>query len=142
MREDRAAAADSRVVISTYHTVINRIDEQEDGRRLFGPGHFDLIFIDEAHRSVYQTFGAIFDYFDGLLIGLTATPRDEVDRNTYDLFRLEKGVPTAYYELKEAVDDGYLVPPLGMETGTKFLRGGIHYDDLSEDCLLYTSRCV
>ena len=133
LREDRAAAADSRVVISTYHTVINRIDEQEDGRRLFGPGHFDLIFIDEAHRSVYQTFGAIFDYFDGLLIGLTATPRDEVDRNTYDLFRLEKGVPTAYYELKEAVDDGYLVPPLGMETGTKFLRGGIHYDDLSED---------
>ena len=126
-------AADSRVVVSTYHTIMNQIDRQEDGQRLFTPGHFDLIIIDEAHRSVYQKFGAIFNYFDSLLIGLTATPRDEVDRNTYRLFELEQGVPTAFYELDDAVADGYLVPPLVMETGTKFLRGGIHYDDLSEE---------
>lgn len=133
LREDREAAAESRVVVSTYHTIMNRIDEQEDGRRLFTPGHFDLIIVDEAHRSVYRKFGAIFDYFDGLLVGLTATPRDEVDRNTYELFKLEKGVPTAFYELDQAVDDGYLVPPRSMESGTKFLRGGIRYDDLSEE---------
>ncbi len=131
--EDAEAAADSRVVLSTYHTVMNRIDAQEDGRRLFTPGHFDLIIVDEAHRSVYQKFGAIFDYFDGLLIGLTATPRDEVDRNTYHLFELEQGVPTAFYELDDAVADGYLVPPLALETGTGFLREGIHYDDLSPE---------
>jgi type I restriction enzyme R subunit len=126
-------AADSRVVASTYHTLLNLIDRQEDGQRLFTPGHFDLIIIDEAHRSVYRKFGAIFDYFDGLLIGLTATPRDEVDRNTYELFRLEKGVPTAFYELDDAVADGFLVPPLAVETGTKFLRGGIRYDELSDE---------
>jgi type I restriction enzyme, R subunit len=62
-------------------------------------GHFDLVIIDEAHRSVYKTFGAIFDYFDSLLIGLTATPKDEVDRNTYDLFNVEDGVPTFAYDL-------------------------------------------
>ncbi len=112
---------------------MNQIDRQEGGRRLFTPGHFDLIIIDEAHRSVYQKFGAIFDYFDGLLIGLTATPRDEVDRNTYRLFDLEQGVPTAFYELDDAVADGFLVPPLALEGGTKFLRAGIHYDDLSEE---------
>ena len=52
-------------------------------------GHFVLIIIDESHRSVYQKYGEIFRYFDSLLVGLTATPRDEVDKNTYDLFELE-----------------------------------------------------
>ena len=78
-----------RVYVSTYPTMMNLIDETADGKRRFGPGHFDLVVIDEAHRSVYRKYGAIFDYFDSLLVGLTATPKDEVDRNTYRLFDLQ-----------------------------------------------------
>ena len=88
------------------------IDETSTtGSRRFGVGHFDLVVIDEAHRSVYRKYRAIFDYFDSLLVGLTATPKDEVDTNTYDLFDLENGVPTDAYSLDEAVSDGFLVPP-------------------------------
>ena len=89
--------------------------------------------IDEAHRSVFQKYRAIFDYFDSLLVGLTATPREEIDRNTYGLFDLETGVPTDAYGLDEAVADGYLVPPRAVSVPLKFLREGIRYDDLSED---------
>lgn len=84
----------SRIVLSTYPTMMNCIDEAKGGNKRFSPGHFDLIVIDEAHRSIYQKYRAIFEYFDSLLLGLTATPRSEVDRNTYQLFELEKGVPT------------------------------------------------
>lgn len=62
------------------------IDDAEDGQRRFGPGHFDLIIIDEAHRSVYQKYGAIFDYFDSLLVGLTATPKNEIDFATHTAY--------------------------------------------------------
>ncbi len=93
-------------------TMMNMIDDTAlDGQRRFGVGHFDLVIIDEAHRSVYQKYRAIFEYFDSLLVGLTATPKDEVDRNTYDLFELETGVPTDAYELDQAIGDEYLVPP-------------------------------
>ena len=85
----------------------------------FSVGHFDLIIIDEAHRSVYQKYGAIFDYFDSLLIGLTATPRGEVDRNTYKLFELDLHQPTYAYELTQAVEDGFLVPPTGHISTTQ-----------------------
>lgn len=124
---------DSRVYVSTYPTMMGQINEVEDGLRRFGVGHFDLVVIDEAHRSVYQKYRAIFDYFDSLLVGLTATPKDEVDRNTYSLFDLEKGVPTYSYDLDQAVDDGWLVPYVPVEVPLKFLRGGIKYDDLSEE---------
>lgn len=124
---------ESRVYVSTYPTIMGQINEVEDGLRRFGVGHFDLIVIDEAHRSVYQKYRAIFDYFDSLLVGLTATPKDEVDRNTYSLFDLEKGVPTYSYDLDQAVDDGYLVPYVPVEVPLKFLRGGIKYDDLPEE---------
>ncbi|NYI71996.1 type I restriction enzyme R subunit [Naumannella cuiyingiana] len=126
-------AVDGRVYVSTYPTMMNLINEVDSGRRRFGPGHFDLIVIDEAHRSVYAKYGAIFDYFDSLLIGLTATPKDEVDHNTYRLFHLEDGVPTDNYSLDEAVEAGYLVPPKGISVGTQFLRSGIKYDDLTEE---------
>lgn len=126
-------AADSRVYVSTYPTMLGLINEIEEGRRRFGVGYFDLVIIDEAHRSVYQKYRAIFEYFDSLLIGLTATPKDEVDRNTYSLFDLEKGVPTYAYELNEAVADGFLVPARPVEVPLKFLRKGIKYDDLSEE---------
>ncbi len=128
-----------RVYASTYPTMMNLINELSDDadpsvvKRKFGPGYFDLVVIDEAHRSVYQKYGTIFDWFDGLLVGLTATPKDEVDHNTYRLFHLEDGVPTDAYSLDEAVADGYLVPPKGVSVGTKFLRQGIRYDDLSDE---------
>ncbi len=122
-----------RVYVSTYPTMMNLINEQTGSGRRFGPGYFDLIVIDEAHRSVYAKYGAIFDWFDGLLLGLTATPKDEIDHNTYRLFNLEDGVPTDAYSLEEAVADGYLVPPKGVSVGTKFMRQGIKYDDLSDD---------
>jgi type I restriction enzyme, R subunit len=125
--------ADGRVYVSTYPTMMNLIDQVDDAGRRFGPGYFDLIVIDEAHRSIYAKYGAIFEYFDAQLVGLTATPKDEVDHNTYRLFHLEDGVPTDAYSLDEAVDAGYLVPPKGVSVGTKFLRAGIKYDDLTED---------
>ena len=99
----------------------------------FGPGHFDLIVVDEAHRSVYQKYRAIFDYFDSMLVGLTATPKDEIDRNTFSLFNLQDGVPTDVYELSNAVADGYLVPPRGVSVPLRFVRSGIRYDQLSEE---------
>ena len=123
----------SRVFLSTYPTMMGLIDDLKTGARRFGVGHFDLIVIDEAHRSVYQKYGAIFDYFDSLLVGLTATPKSEVDKNTYRLFDLESGVPTFAYELAEAVSDGFLVPPIPFSVPLKFQREGIKYDDLSDD---------
>ena len=106
--------SNGRVYVATYPTMMNLMNEVgDDGQRRFGPGYFDLVVIDEAHRSVYAKYGAIFDYFDSLLLGLTATPKDEVDRNTYTLFNLEDGVPTDAYSLDEAVAEGYLVPGLG-----------------------------
>lgn len=124
---------EGRVYVSTYPTMMGLIDEAQDGQRRFGVGHFDLIVIDEAHRSVYQKYRAIFDYFDSLLVGLTATPKDEIDRNTYGLFDLESGVPTDAYGLDEAVADRHLVPPVPISVPLKFQREGIKYNDLSED---------
>lgn len=124
---------ESRVVVSTYQTMMNIIDQMDaQGHRYYGPGHFDLVVIDEAHRSVYQKYGAIFQYFDSLLIGLTATPKDEVDRNTYRLFELPDGVPSFSYGLDEAVREGYLVPYRAFDVKLHFPREGIVYDDLSD----------
>lgn len=125
--------ADGRVYVSTYPTMMNLIDETDDGQRLFGPGYFDLVIIDEAHRSVYQRYKAIFGWFDSFLVGLTATPKDEVDHNTYSLFNLEDGVPTDAYGLDQAVAEGYLVPPLAVSVPLKFMREGIRYNELSEE---------
>nr|WP_287376590.1 DEAD/DEAH box helicase family protein [Candidatus Microthrix sp.] len=125
---------DGRVYVSTYQTMVGKIDElRPDGTRRFGVGHFDLVVIDEAHRSVYRKYRGIFDYFDSLLVGLTATPKDEVDKNTYDLFNLETGVPTDAYSLDDAIADGYLVPPRAVSAATKFLREGVRYDDLPQE---------
>jgi len=124
---------EGRVYICTYPTMMGLIDEMNDGVRRFGPGHFDLIIVDEAHRSLYQKYGAIFRYFDALLVGLTATSRDEIDRNTYGLFALERGVPTDEYGLNDAVSDGFLVPSENIAVPLKFPREGIRYDDLSDE---------
>ena len=124
---------EGRVFVSTYPTMMGLIDVAHDGQKRFGVGHFDLIVIDEAHRSVYQKYGAIFEYFDSLLVGLTATPKDEIDKNTYGLFELETGVPTDAYGLDAAVAEGHLVPPLAISVPLKFQRLGIRYDGLSPE---------
>jgi len=125
---------DARVVFSTYPTILNCIDgTRRDVPDIFSVAHFDLVIIDEAHRSVYQKYGAIFDYFDSLLLGLTATPRGEVDRNTYRLFELEDHQPTYSYELEQAVDDEFLVPPRAISVPLKFQREGIKYNELSPE---------
>lgn len=126
---------ESRMVFSTYPTMMNAIDDtkRKDGKKLFTIGHFDLIIIDESHRSIYKKYRSIFNYFDGLLLGLTATPKDEIDKNTYEVFNMESGVPTYAYELEKAVDDGYLVDYRTIETKMKFLEEGIRYDDLSDE---------
>lgn len=124
----------SRIVFSTYPTMMNAIDntKNKEGKQLFTPGHFDLIIIDEAHRSIYKKYKAIFEYFDGLLVGLTATPRSDIDRNTYEVFELESNVPTYVYEFEEAVNENYLVDFRTIKTGTEFLREGIKYSQLNE----------
>ena len=122
-----------RVYVSTYPTMMGLIDETKGSEARFSVGHFDLVIIDEAHRSVYQKYGAIFRYFDSLLVGLTATPSDQVDRNTYKLFDLQPGIPTDAYELETAVADGFLVPPRVQQVDLKFPREGIDYDSLSDE---------
>lgn len=124
---------DGRVYVCTYQTMMGLIDEMKNGQRRFGPGYFDLVVIDEAHRSVYKKFGGIFQYFDSYLVGLTATPKDEIDRNTYGLFDLENGIPTDEYSLDSAIKDKMLVPPVPYALNLQFPREGIHYNDLSED---------
>ncbi len=121
-------------VFSTYQTMMNCIDsvKDEDGK-LYTCGHFDLVICDEAHRSIYNKYREIFNYFDAPLVGLTATPKDEIDKNTYDVFELQNGVPTYGYELAQAVKDGYLVDFMSVETKLKFIEEGIVYDDLSDE---------
>ena len=133
--DGQEGADTARIVVSTYHTVMNVIESGQhgSGEKLFGPGHFDLVIVDEAHRSIYRNFSAIFKYFDTYLLGLTATPRDEVDRNTYRLFDMEDGVPLFSYSLEEAVADGFLVPPRGRDATPEFLQRGIHYAELSDE---------
>lgn len=119
--------------------MLNAIDGLKNNQKnkLFTVGHFDLIIIDESHRSIYQRYKAIFDYFDAKTVGLTATPRDDVDKSTYDFFNLESGVPTYAYDLDQAVGDGYLVTYQSIETQLKLPKDGLHYDDLSEEDKAY-----
>ncbi|MGN0483964.1 MAG: DEAD/DEAH box helicase family protein [Lachnospiraceae bacterium] len=120
-------------IFSTYQTMMNCIDSVKDeSGKLFTCGHFDLVICDEAHRSIYNKYRDIFQYFDAPLVGLTATPKDEIDKNTYGIFDLENGVPTYGYELAQAVKDGYLVDFVTIETRLKFMEEGIVYDELSE----------
>jgi type I restriction enzyme R subunit len=124
----------SRIVFSTYQTMINQIDgETNNQQRLYGVGHFDLIIYDEIHRSVYNRYKHIFHYFDGLKLGLTATPRGETDRDTYSLFNLEQENPTYAYELDTAVNDNFLVPPRAISVPIKFQRKGIKYAELNDE---------
>ncbi|MCD7886202.1 MAG: DEAD/DEAH box helicase family protein [Clostridiales bacterium] len=121
-------------VFSTYQTMYNCIDTvQDEAGKLFTCGHFDLVICDEAHRSIYNKYRDIFNYFDAPLVGLTATPKDEIDKNTYEIFELENGVPTYGYELAQTVRDGYLVNFTHADTKVKFMEEGIAFDDLPEE---------
>jgi type I restriction enzyme R subunit len=125
------SALKGRLYFSTYPTMMNLLSAAPD-TRLFGVGHFDLVIVDEAHRSVYKKYRYIFDYFDTLLLGLTATPKSEIDKNTFDIFEQPEGDPTYAYELKEAIDDKFLVPPKDVNIDLGFIRKGIKYTELSE----------
>lgn len=120
----------ARILFSTYQTMISHLDRDD---KTFSIGRFDLIIIDEAHRSVFGKYGAIFDYFDGLLLGLTATPRDEVDRSTYELFGMEQGIPTDSYEYQEAIDERWLVPFVPIIDNSQILTDGIDPDKLTPE---------
>ena len=131
-KDDRNA----RIVFSTYPTMLSLIDDAKtgDGMKLFSPAHFDLIIIDECHRSIFKKYRAIFDYFDSCMVGLTATPKMDVDRNTYDFFEMEQGMPTYAYDYETAVSvDHVLVPYYTYAVGTEFTEKGITYNKLSPE---------
>lgn len=127
----KKGSVDNRLYFATYPTMKNLLDRPAEARP-FGVGHFDLVVVDEAHRSVYAKYRQIFEYFDGFLVGLTATPKDEVDKNTYDLFDLQDGMPTYAYEDTSAYAEKFLVPPTKISVATKFIREGVKYKELSE----------
>lgn len=124
-----------RAIFSTYPTIMNAINEEktEDGQLLFTPGHFDLIIVDEAHRSIFKKYRAIFDYFDALLIGLTATPKSDVGHNTYEFFDLEDNMPTYAYEYNEALHEHHLVDYHCIEKLFQIPTHGLHYEDLTPE---------
>lgn len=125
---------DARIAFSTYQTMMGLIDRShEEESRFYGVGHFDLVIIDEAHRSIYKKYQAIFEYFDALFLGLTATPKHSIDKNTYEVFGLADKSPTDAYTFQEAVDNKHLKPYHTKEVPTKFLREGIKYDELSDE---------
>ena len=130
LSEEKAPDMQARILFSTYQTMINYLDRED---KAFSVGRFDLIIIDEAHRSVFGRYGAVFNYFDSLLIGLTATPRDEIDRNTYDLLQLDNGMPNYSYDIDEAVRDGYLCPYKTLQYHSKIMERGAKWDEMSKE---------
>ena len=127
---DNKDDVESRMIFSTYPTMMNAIDEtkNKDGSRIFTSGYFDLIIVDESHRSIYKKYQAIFDYFDANLLGLTATPKNDIDKNTYRIFDLENDNPTFAYELDQAIEEGYLVHyGKPIDVGLKIVRDGLKY---------------
>ncbi|MBT2721460.1 DEAD/DEAH box helicase family protein [Bacillus sp. ISL-46] len=123
----------SRIIVSTYPTMMNLIDQTKKESKRFSVGHFDLLIVDESHRSIYKKYGAIFEYFDSLMIGLTATPKTDIDKNTYTIFELEDNVPTFAYDYQQAVDDKYLVPAQPIKIKMKIPRSGVKYSQLSDE---------
>ncbi len=117
------AGADGDVYLSTCPTMQDRIAHPIDTVPRFGPGHFDLVIVNIAHRGICRRHRAIFSHFDALRVGLTAMPEDEIDRDTYRLFDLETGIPTDAYDLDEAIADHHLVPPRAVCVPVRQPRG-------------------
>lgn len=120
----------ARLMFCTYQSMIKYIDAED---KRFTTGRFDLIIIDEAHRSIFNRYGTIFKYFDSFLIGLTATPKDEVDANTYHIFGCEAGTPNYDYSLDDAVRDKYLVGYTVRNRTSEMISKGIDLKKLSQD---------
>ena len=124
----------AKIVFSTYQTMMTESEKsREDGTNKYGVGAFDLIIVDEAHRSIYQKYGDLFEYFDSLILGLTATPKDEIDRNTFKVFDMNSKEPTDSYDLFEAAKDEYLLLPKIKEGALNYPENGIVYSKLSEE---------
>lgn len=124
---------EGQVYVSTYQTMIDMLGDPEEGKRVFSVNDFDLIIVDEAHRSVYNRYRRIFEYFDSYLLGLTATPKSDIDHNTYQLFNVTDGEPTFAYGLDQAIEEKHLVPYRAFAGATKFLRRGFRFDELPDD---------
>lgn len=123
-RGEKLVATDRRIYVATYPTMHNIIQDEDYP---LSPHFFDLVIVDESHRSIYNTYGEVLDYFNTLTLGLTATPTDVIDHNTFELFECEDGLPTFAYTYKEAVDN---VPPYlsdfrVMQIRTRFQEQGI-----------------
>ncbi|HNB10185.1 MAG TPA: DEAD/DEAH box helicase family protein, partial [bacterium] len=121
---EKEIATDRRIYVSTYPSMLNII---RDEKNPLSPHFFDLIVVDESHRSIYNTYQEILDYFNTIPLGLTATPTDVIDHNTFQLFECEDGVPTFAYSYEEAVNH---IPPFlsnfqVMKIKTKFQNEGI-----------------
>ncbi len=114
----------ARIHVSTYPSMVQFFDH-------LSPGYYDLIIADESHRSIYNRYKSIFDHFDSLHLGLTATPTDFIDHNTFELFACEDGIPTFDYPYDQAVAEQYLVPYRVLDAQTSFQVSGIHGKQLS-----------
>lgn len=121
---EKLIAKDRRIYVSTYPTMLNIIRDEEYS---LSPHFFDLIVVDESHRSIYNTYGEVLDYFKAISLGLTATPTDMIDHNTFKLFNCDDGVPTFAYTYDEAVNNipPYLCNFQVMKIHTKFQDEGI-----------------
>ena len=121
---EKLIAKDRRIYVATYPTMLNVI--RDEVQRL-SPHFFDFIVVDESHRSIYNTYGDVLDYFKTITLGLTATPTDIIDHNTFQLFHCEDGLPTFAYTFEEAVNNQppYLCNFLVMKIQTKFQMEGI-----------------
>ena len=121
----------ARIVFSTYQSMINIINDTT--KCPYGIGHFDLIIVDEAHRSLFNKYAAIFDYFDALMIGLTATPRNDIHKSTYRVFNLDEGMPNYEYDVVKGVKDGYLTYFRALDRTPDILKDGVVYEELSDE---------
>ncbi len=120
----------ARLMFCTYQTMVHYIDAED---KRFSTGRFDLIIIDEAHRSIFNRYGTIFQYFDSFLVGLTATPKNEVDANTYQIFDCEAGIPNFDYTLDDAIKEHYLVGYCVKNRTSEMMSHGIAYNSLTEE---------
>src|SRR5262249_55619520 len=118
---------DKRIYLATYPAMMKCFED-------FDVGFFDLIIADESHRSIYKKYRALFQYFDALEVGLTATPVRFIERNTYDLFGCEDRDPTSQFSSEEAINSNppVLVPFRVRAFSSQFREQGLRYAQMSE----------
>ena len=119
---------DKRLYVSTYQTMMSLLKKND-----ISQGFFDLIIADESHRSIYNYYGQLFLKFDAIKLGLTATPVDFIDRDTFQFFGTDRGNPTFAYTYEEAIKDEFLSDYEVMSVQTKFQEEGIKFALLSKE---------